>query len=346
MTIRLLVVDDSAFMRRIITDLAEQIQGIEVVGIARNGLDALDVIPKLNPDIITLDIEMPKLNGIDTLKRIKADYEIPVIMLSSLSGTDITIEALEQGAVDFIEKPRDLNANLGDFKLELEMKIKSVIEKKSSNPFRNISRPARTRGAIAVKDSCLDVDVVVIGASTGGPKVLTELIKNLPGKINVPIFIVQHMPKGFTTSFAQRLDKESKIEVVEAKDNMDIERGKVYLAPGDYHMLIDRNKIRLNMDDKIHGVRPAVDYLFDSATKNYGGRILGIMLTGMGKDGTEGMKAIKAAGGFNIAQSEESSVVYGMPGSAVASGAVDVVLDIDEISANLNKAAESKKINC
>lgn len=332
MAVKLLVVDDSAFMRKIISDLIGGISGIEVAGIARNGLDALEVIPRIKPDIITLDIEMPKLNGLETLKIIKEKYDIPVIMLSSLSGRDITIEALELGALDFIEKPTDLSSNLDDFKEELAMKIRSISPKtvgKTSIKRRNAQASGRSINK--------EIGAVVIGASTGGPKALTEVLKKIPGNIGVPIFIVQHMPKGFTTSFAQRLDKESELKVVEAENNMAIERGVVYLAPGDYHMEVDGSRIKLNSNDKIYGVRPAVDYLFDSAARTYKSNLLGVIMTGMGRDGAEGMQSIKDMGGCNIAQNEETSVVYGMPGNAVAKGVIDCILSLDEIGDKLRE---------
>lgn len=183
---------------------------------------------------------------------------------------------------------------------------------------------------------------IVIGASTGGPKALIYLISNLPEKIDVPIFIVQHMPKGFTKSFAERLNKESKIKVVEAEDNIPINNGTVYIAPGDFHMILEGNRIRLNTEEKIFGVRPAADYLFISASQIYGKGLLGIILTGMGKDGTEGMIHIKERGGFNIAQDRKTSVVYGMPGNAISQGAVHQVLSLEDISFVINNCVRVK----
>ncbi len=340
MSIKLLVVDDSAFMRRIISDNIEQTKGIEVIGIARNGLDALEEIPKVKPDIITLDVEMPKLNGIETLKEIKKNYDIPVIMLSSLATPDITIEALELGAEDFIEKPRDLNANLEDFRLTLEEKIKSVAEDGAAGPARPARKPVRRKRRIKqVAKSNLpnNIKAITIAASTGGPKALVSLIGNISEDCKLPIFIVQHMPKGFTTSFANRLNKESKLKVVEAEDGMTIEAGVVYLAPGDYHMELSRNRIKLDQRDKLHGVRPAADYLFESAAKKYRRNLLAIVLTGMGKDGAGGMEIVKEYGGYNIAQDKESSLIFGMPGHAIATGAVDEIMDVETIVKNINE---------
>lgn len=341
MTIKLLIVDDSAFMRKIISDLVSDIEGVEVVGIARNGLDALEAIPRFRPDIITLDVEMPKLNGIETLKVIKSDYDIPVIMLSSQTGADITMEALQIGAIDFIEKPSNLKSNLTDLRLELDQKIKSVINKKDIKPKRNRKRKS---GKINLQSKLPkeDFQAVVIGASTGGPKALAYIIGCLPSQVNIPIFIVQHMPKNFTTSFAARLDNETDLKVFEAEDGMLVEGGNIYLAPGDYHMTIEKNRISLNSEDKLHGVRPAVDYLFASASQIYGDKLLGIILTGMGKDGADGMVDVKQRGGYNLAQSEESCIVYGMPGSAVAKGVVDEILSLEDMSTKLNQLIRVK----
>lgn len=337
MAIKLFVVDDSAFMRRIITDIVTEIDGIEVVGIARNGMDALDIIPKLKPDIITLDIEMPKLNGIETLKEIKKKYQIPVIMLSSFTGTDITIEALQLGAEDFIAKPKDLGSDLGEFKSGLEMKIKSVVYGDAGPRVSSVEKmTTKTIGRPT------DVEAIVVAASTGGPKALVYLISQIPKELDIPIFIVQHMPKDFTTSFANRLDKESQVKVVEASQGMEIQKGRIYLAPGNYHMTIGNNRINLDMSEKLHGVRPAADFLFQSASKRYGRKLLGIVLTGMGRDGGEGMVSIKNAGGYNIVQDEETCVVYGMPGNAVGKGVVDEILSLRDISTSLNQIIKVK----
>lgn len=337
MKIKLLVVDDSAFMRKIIQDVLEDIKEIEVVGIARNGVDALEKIPLLNPDIITLDIEMPKLNGIDTLKVIKNDYNIPVIMLSSQSGIDNTILALELGAEDFIEKPKNLNENLDLFTNELEEKIKSVACIDKNCQFKNIKKENKIKNNIKTnKESSKRIDAVVIAASTGGPRALVNIIKNLDKDINIPVIIVQHMPKGFTKSFAQRLDGESKLKVVEASDNLKLEKNTVYIAPGDYHITIENGYIKTNQKDRIHGVRPAADYLFESAAREYKENLLAIILTGMGKDGARGMEYVKKYKGYNIAQSERTCVVYGMPSNAIERKVVDNILDLEDIAGFVN----------
>ncbi|MGO1468771.1 MAG: protein-glutamate methylesterase/protein-glutamine glutaminase [Tissierella sp.] len=330
---RLMVVDDSAFMRKIISDSIKDVEGIKVAGIARNGIDALEKIDRLKPDIITLDIEMPKLNGIETLKEIKNNYDIPVIMLSSITKTDTTIKALELGAIDFIEKPENLNENLDKFKNELELKVGSLVACKNCTN--------NERKKISLSNDISKTNAIVIGASTGGPKALVYLIENLPS-INIPIFITQHMPKGFTLSFAERLDKLTGARVVEAKDNMKIENGTIYIAPGDFHMRLENGSIKLSKEEKLHGVRPAVDYLFESAAKTYREKLVGIILTGMGRDGTDGMKKIKEKGGTTIAQDEATSVVFGMPGSAIENGLVDEVLSLENISKTLNNILRVK----
>lgn len=335
MPVRLMVVDDSAFMRKIIGDAVSLIPGVEMIGFARNGSDALEAIPRLKPDIITLDIEMPKMNGLEALKIIKDEYkEIQVIMLSSYSkaGSDVTMEALELGALDFIEKPQNSGLmNLGELKTQLEIKLAVAMDLvERTDPLRRKtsqkSNPPLKPGFEGER-----IRAIVLGASTGGPKVLFEIIKGLPKTLDIPVFIVQHMPKGFTKSFAERLNSECLLTVVEAKHEMNISPGMVYVAPGDYHMTIDKNRIILDEREKIHGVRPAVDFLFETAARRYGSELLGVILTGMGKDGAAGMLSIKEAGGYNLAQEKESCVVYGMPGYAVSLGVVDEILSPEKI---------------
>ncbi|SIO27260.1 two-component system, chemotaxis family, response regulator CheB [Carnobacterium alterfunditum] len=333
MNIKVLVVDDSPFMRKIITETITSIDGLEVIGTARNGRDALKAIPQLQPDVITLDIEMPGLNGLETLEIIKKEHNVPVIMMSSFSGEDNTIAALDLGAMDFIEKPHDIRNQSEVFKNEVADKIKPLFEQKKMD--------------MPVEKSLLQINglekrlpkkikAITIGASTGGPKALFSIIRSLPENLSFPIFIVQHMPKGFTTSFSKRLDKESNATVVEAEEGMAIKGGIVYVAPGGYHMLIENNRIKLNEADKIHGVRPAVDYLFETAAAAYGSNLASFILTGMGQDGASGLAEIKKAGGFTVAQNRETSIVYGMPGNAVQKGVIDEIASLNEISELIN----------
>lgn len=331
MSIQIMVVDDSAFMRKVISDQINGIKDVSVCVTARSGEDALLKLKKHKPDLITLDIEMTGMNGLETLEQIKSLYNIPVIMLSSHSGEELTINCLEKGAMDFVEKPSNISKIEASFAVELGSKIKSIVsmpeiklETKMVNEKSNALFPLKVKG-------------IVIGASTGGPKALMQLIKYIPSTLNVPIFIVQHMPKGFTTSFSKRLNQEAAVEVVEASHGELIRPGVVYLAPGDYHMTIDGRSIQLtNQIEKIHSVRPAVDPLFESAANVYGRSLIGIILTGMGSDGALGMKAISNVNGFNIAQDRETSVVYGMPRRATELGVVDEVLSLEMIGEKLN----------
>ena len=335
MGINVLVVDDSPFMRKIITEMIAEVPGLEVQGTARNGRDALKSIPLLKPDIVTLDIEMPGLNGLETLKLIKQGFDIPVVMMSSHSGEAVTIEALELGAMDFIEKPIDLKNQKEEFKKEIEKKIKALFEPNSFSAVEKIPASKRIRNELK-KEIPDKIKAIVIGASTGGPKALLHLVERFPEELNVPVFIVQHMPKGFTASFAERLNMKAKVPVVEAQAGMEIQKGTVYLAPGDYHMTLAQSKIKLSSTPKILGVRPAVDYLFQSAAENYGAELVGVILTGMGHDGSQGMVEIKKRGGFTLAQDQETSVVYGMPGNAVKKGVVDQIASLAELSEIVN----------
>ncbi|MGB3160717.1 MAG: chemotaxis response regulator protein-glutamate methylesterase [Carnobacterium sp.] len=335
MGIKVLVVDDSAFMRKIITETISEVDGLSVIGTARNGHDALKSIPLLKPDIVTLDIEMPGLNGLETLEIIKQTFTIPVVMMSSHSGEAVTIEALELGAMDFIEKPVDLKNQSEEFKKEIELKILPLFEKaKEIGQKKEIDKSSVKKEW--QKKVPKKVKAIVIGASTGGPKALLHVIQHLPEDLDIPVFIVQHMPKGFTLSFAERLNMKSAVKVVEAKEGMVIEKGTVYLAPGDFHMTIKQNKIALDSTAKILGVRPAVDYLFQSAASLYGSSLVGVILTGMGHDGSVGMGEIKKHGGFTLAQDQETAVVYGMPGNAVKKGVVDEVASLTELSDRIN----------
>lgn len=339
MPVRLMVVDDSAFMRKIIGDAVSQISGVEIAGFARNGADAIEAIPRLKPDIITLDIEMPKMNGLEALKIIKNDYKnVQVIMLSSYSkaGNDVTMEALELGALDFIEKPQNSGLmNLGELKTQLEIKLAVAMDLVEGTEFQKRKTPPKSNSLLKAGFEGEKVRAIVLGASTGGPKVLFDIIKGLPKDLDIPVFIVQHMPKGFTKSFAERLNSECALTVVEAKHEMDISPGVVYVAPGDHHMTIEKNRILLDERAKIHGVRPSVDLLFETAARRYGSELLGVILTGMGKDGAAGMVSIKEAGGYNLAQDKESCVVYGMPGYAASLGVVDEILSPVKIIENI-----------
>lgn len=329
----ILVVDDSAFMRKIVTDLLLKMPNVQVSQTARNGKLALALLEEYKPDVVLLDVEMPILNGLDTLKIIKEKYDIPVVMLSALTNKEVTIEALNLGAADFVEKPVNIKEIKDEWIREFYWKIKSLPKQQQTEPVKERivipSNPQKVQFPTRVK-------AVVIGASTGGPKSLLKIIQNLDHPLKVPIFIVQHMPKGFTASFAQRMNEESHVEVKEAETGEPIQK-KVYICPGDYHMTVKEGCIWLDQEDKIHGTRPAVDYLFKSAAQMYGKELVGFILTGMGKDGTAGMKQILRHGGYNFAQDKDSSVVFGMPKHAIESGVIQEVLDLDEIGRKLKQ---------
>jgi len=347
--IKVIVVDDSALMRKIISDLINAQAEMQVIDTARNGEELLMKITRKTPDVITLDIEMPKMNGMETLKELKKiNTNIPVIMLSSISksGTESTMECLELGAFDFIAKPSGaISLDLDKVRDELVQKIKlaylqnhdkmKIPSEKVFKPNREVCNRSKTIVNSVVARS---IEVVVIGASTGGPKALYQVITGLPDNIGVPVLVVQHMPIGFTKAFAERLNLNSKLKVVEASDGDLIENNIVYIAPGGYHMEVGSGKrIQLNTEPTIWGVRPAVDKLFISATKVYGSRLLSIVLTGMGRDGAKGTAVIKDNGGITIAEHESTCIIYGMPKAAFETGKVDEVVPLPNIADEIRK---------
>lgn len=346
--IRVLVVDDSAFMRKIISDMLNSESDIEVIDTARDGEAAVVKASVLKPDVITLDVEMPKKSGLEALKEIKKTCEAQVIMLSSITseGSSTTIEALQAGAFDFIQKPSgSISLDIEKVKDDLLQKIR--YSKKYKTKLQNIkpkkaepSKPTEIIKASDYRISTDKIEAIVIGASTGGPRVLYDLITKLPKDINIPVFVVQHMPAGFTKAFAERINRSTELTVVEAKDGEPILPNRVYIAPGGYHMYVNKNNIKLDQSPSIHGVRPAVDKLFISAAETYKGRLLACILTGMGKDGADGIKIIKLYGGYTIAQDEESSTVYGMPKAAFETGCIDIVLPENKIPQEITRAVK------
>jgi two-component system, chemotaxis family, protein-glutamate methylesterase/glutaminase len=342
--IKVLVVDDSALMRKIISDMVNSEEDMEVVDIARNGEEMLEKALKHNPDIITLDVEMPVMDGISALREIKKrQLNIPILMISSVSekGTLLTMECLEAGAFDFIPKPSGaISLDINKVKDELVLKIRLAYEKNHISSDINEKNSFQEVEKIYFKkrNTLGKIETVVIGASTGGPKALYAVITALPEKIGVPVFIVQHMPVGFTKAFAERLNANSKIRVVEASDGELIEKDVVYVAPGGFHMeVLSDNRIHLNTEPAIWGVRPAVDKLFISATKVYGSHVLSIVLTGMGKDGAKGTLEVKKNGGVTISEDKSTCTIYGMPKAAFETGMVDLVLPVDEVAAQIVK---------
>jgi two-component system chemotaxis response regulator CheB len=337
-----LVVDDSAFMRRVITDVVDGSREFRVVGTARNGFEALKQIHALEPDIVTLDVEMPELGGLETLGYIMSETPRPVVMLSAASAdgrNDPTIRALELGAVDFVRKPS------GPISLDLTRVTERLLEALRASTQVNLrgvpmlARPtaASARGgtpasvrAVAAPDAARRV--VVIATSTGGPRALAEVIPNLPRALGAAVLIVQHMPRGFTRSLAQRLDLLSPLPVAEAGDGDPIVHDRVYVAPGGYHLRAagapGAPVVALDAGPAVWGVRPAADPLFRSAAAAFGADCVGVVLTGMGRDGAEGLRTVRDAGGRAIVQDRESSVIYGMPQAALSVAGADRVVPL------------------
>jgi two-component system chemotaxis response regulator CheB len=328
---RVLIVDDSAFMRRVVTDLLEKLPQIRVAATARNGKQALEHLAKETFDLVVMDVEMPVMNGLETLRIIKQKYTVPVIMLSSLANQATTIEALELGAADFIEKPVNLVLIEKEWIDDFYKKI-DFLSQKSVKDVKKTRQPVK----LTTRSMPQVVEAVVIGASTGGPRTLLGIIRKLPQRLRCPVMIVQHMPAGFTHSFAQRLNAETAVPVKEATDGL-LVRNQVYLCPGDYHMTVRQGRLYLNQEEKLHGTRPAVDHLFTSAAEAYQDRLVGVLLTGMGKDGTNGMGAIQQMGGYTIAQDKDSSVVFGMPRNAIEQKVVDEVLSLSSIETKIGQ---------
>jgi two-component system chemotaxis response regulator CheB len=347
MAIRVLIVDDSATAREVLTTALRKDSEIDVVGTAPDAYVARDKIVALKPDVVCLDVEMPRMDGITFLKKIMQYMPVPVLMVSSLTqkGASVTLDALEAGAVDVVGKPhQNIYDGIEAIEKELIMKVKMVA---SSNLKAKITKRVTSNSQTLEKKYALAKTtnkIIAIGASTGGTVALAELIKAFPRDIPGTV-VVQHMPAGFTEAFANRLNDISQVEVAEAKDGDIISKGKVLIAPGDYHMVIRREggvyKVRLGTGEKVSGHRPSVDVLFNSVSKYAGGNAIGVILTGMGSDGAKGILKMRNAGAHTIGQDEKSCVVYGMPKVANDIGGVENELPLelinDRIISLLNK---------
>lgn len=337
---RVMVVDDSAFMRKLITDLISEDPEFQVVYTANNGREVLEKIAEIRPDIITMDIEMPEMNGLDALKAIMEFHPVPVIMLSSYADEAAreTIMALELGAVDFVRKPSgSISLDLYSVKNALIEKLKIAVATRVKPISFDHSGVQEAHAAKIQRSHTEQIrQIVAIGTSTGGPRALQQVLSRIPAYLPAPILIVQHMPPNFTKSLAQRLDSSCEVHVVEAEDGETIKAGTVYIAPGGSHMkLVKRSgelRIQLMKDEARNGHRPSVDVLFESLIPLNGLKKHIILMTGMGSDGAKGMKALKDAGAVTtIAESEETAVVYGMPRSAVELGCVTDLLALQQI---------------
>jgi two-component system, chemotaxis family, protein-glutamate methylesterase/glutaminase len=337
--IRVLVVDDSRVLTKIVSRILERDPAIQVVGTAENGLEAIEKVESLKPDVVTLDIEMPVMNGIEALKHIMATNPLPVIMLSTLTRdhADITMDALAIGACDFVTKDFS-NSLLADKQLELINKVKDVSKNRARLLLKGFipqERPVSLSPKTALKR-----EILSIGASTGGPPALQYILSHLPKDFPVPVAVAQHMPRLFTQSFAERLDKISSVTVKEAEDKEDLKAGVVLIAPGDTHLAIRRGRRQATVEfvkDEKYVYRPSVDLLMSSTAEAYGHNSFGVILTGMGNDGLAGMKDLKSKGGYVIAQNEETCVVYGMPKAVVNAHLADVVLPIERIPEEIVK---------
>lgn len=340
--INVLVVDDSAFMRHIFKKTIEEEPDLKVIDIARNGNEALKKIRELNPDVVTLDIEMPEKNGLDTLIEImRLPKPTPTIMVSALEGQETVLKALEIGAFDFIPKPSgSISLNIDDITADLIKKIRAAANlHKIPTNVKTIKRYSE-KILNTQKD---DFPIIAIGTSSGGPKALKEILPVFPENLPAALLIVQHMPAGFTASLADRLNKESAITVKEAEENDQLKPGLALLAPGNYHMEVNsQGKIELNQQPPKWGVRPCVDYMLLSIAKNYKDRVLGVILTGMGHDGAEGMKEVKKNNGYGLVEDRSTALVYGMPGSTIEANAYDEILPLHQIPFRLIELLERR----
>jgi len=351
--IKVLIVDDSALVRRLLTEILQSDSSFDVVGTASDPYVAREKIKKLNPDVITLDVEMPRMDGITFLENLMRLRPMPVVMVSSLTqhGAEVTLRALELGAIDFVAKPRiDVAGGLGGYSDEIISKVRTAararvgaIRSANMTAAPKFSADAVLPQASAGRRMLKTTErIIAIGASTGGTEALRELLVALPP--DAPgIVISQHIPAAFSGPFAQRLDQAAAMSVCEAQDGQYILPGHAYVAPGDRHLIIERDgaryRCRLNDGSPVNRHRPSVDVMFRSVAQHVGLNAMGVILTGMGDDGARGLKEMQEAGARTIAQDEASSVVWGMPGSAVKLGAADQVLSLRNIPARLLELA-------
>lgn len=364
--IKVLIIDDSAFMRKLISDFLSEDSRIVVIGTARNGEDGIKKIKELKPDVVTLDVEMPVLDGLSALKRIMSEHPVPVLMLSSTTkeGAENTIQAMQMGAIDFIAKPSgSISLDLYKVKNELVTKV-LLVSKVKANTLNNLSvigknsvplhssyskmEPRVQKDSIGVK---MDTSVswlkakkkmVVIGTSTGGPRALQQVLSKLPSDINAPILIVQHMPKGFTRSLANRLNTLSAIQVKEAEHGDLLQNGHAYIAPGGKHLKLKSlgNQVVIELDESppINGHRPSVDILFESASHIEDYAKVAVVMTGMGSDGTNGLLKLAEKGNVKaIAESKETCIVFGMPKTAIATNLIDEIQKVEQIAETIVK---------
>lgn len=353
---QVLVVDDSALMRRVISDIINAQRDMQVIETARNGEEALNKIQQVRPDVVTLDIEMPVMDGITALRKIMEKDPIPVIMLSSLTqkGAELTMKALQLGAIDFIPKPSgSISLDIATVSEDIIRKVRvaALVRSKLKRPVLDQSHPfeeVRWQKGSAARPRTVPIQLeklVLIGTSTGGPKALYQVIPQLPGDLGAGVLIVQHMPPGFTRSLAERLNEMSALTVKEAEREEQVLPGKVYIAPGDFHLKVTRKTeggynrlfIDLTSDSPVSGHRPSVDYMFESVASQFWGQIVGVIMTGMGQDGAKGVIEIKKKGGKVIAEDASTCIVFGMPKMAIETGSVDKVVTLPYIAREIQQ---------
>ena len=332
---RAVVVDDSHFMRTVISDIIDD-GGMDVVAQASDGEQAVDAVTTHEPDVVTMDVEMPRMSGIEAVEEIMATIPTPVVMLSAHTedGAEATFEALEKGAVDFLAKPG------GEVSTEISAHGDALVEKIRSAARADVSSVGEAEtspGTIDADHGYVEKPTLIIGASTGGPRVIERVVSDLPREADLRVLVVQHMPDGFTERFAARLDRRSEYDVSEARDGMRLGGGEAVVAKGGYHMAVagyggGRLRIQLTEDDALHGVRPAIDVTMETAAEKVSDPLTAVVLTGMGSDGAVGIEAVKDVGGATLAQDEETCSVFGIPARAIETGCVDRVLPADEMS--------------
>jgi len=328
--IKVLVIDDAPFMRQIFKRVIEKDPELSVIATAENGIEGLKIIKETHPDVITLDIDMPEKDGLETLKEIMAlPAPIPTIMVSALDDRETVLKALELGAFDFIPKPsKPHTVNISDIEDDLIQQIKAAAGA--------LRKPDKIKPLSPYRERHLEVQgkfpIIAIGTSSGGPKALKSILPVFPANFPGAIVIVQHMPAGFTSSLASRLDNESAITIKEASNNDKLKPGLALIAPGDFHLEVDKEGfIKLNKKPPKWAVRPCVDYMMTSLGKNFTDRVIGVILTGMGVDGAEGMQVIKENNGYGIIEDESTALVYGMPAAVQKKGAYDEIVPIHQI---------------